>query len=185
MDARIVARWRAWSGDGLQHVFMTQRADAIVADGVVLFTDDRLHFAATYRIECDAGWHVTRTHVRLIGVDTAIDVNSDGAGHWRDGGGTRLPMLDGAIDVDISVTPFTNTLPIRRLRLAQGQTADIRAVYVQLPALTVSVDPQRYTCLKPGQQYRYESLDSDFARAIDVDADGLVVTYPGLFKRVV
>ena len=81
--------------------------------------------------------------------------------------------------------PFTNTLPIRRLGLAQGQTADIRAVYVELPALTVSVDPQRYTCLKPGQLYRYESLDSEFARDIDVDADGLVVTYPGLFKRVI
>ena len=49
----------------------------------------------------------------------------------------------------------------------------------------MSIDPQRYTCLKPGQQYRYKSLDSDFVRDIDVDSDGLVVTYPGLFKRVV
>jgi hypothetical protein len=184
MDATRVARWRAWSGDGLQHVFVRQRADAIVADGVVLFTDERLHFAATYRIECDAGWHVTGTHVRLIGVDTSIDLISDGAGHWRDEEGALLPMLDGAIDVDISVTPFTNTLPIRRLGLSQGQTADIRAVYVELPALTVSVDPQRYTCLKPGR-HRYESLNSDFARDIDVDSDGLVVKYPGLFKRVI
>ena len=53
MDATIVARWRAWSGDALQHVFLTQRADATVADWVVLFTNE-LHFAATYRIECDA-----------------------------------------------------------------------------------------------------------------------------------
>jgi hypothetical protein len=185
MDATIVARWRAWSGDGLQHVVVRQRADVIVADGVVLFTDERLHFAATYRIECDAAWHVTRTHVRLLGVDTSIDLTCDGAGHWRDGEGTTLSQLDGGIDVDISVTPFTNTLPIRRLGLAQGQTGDIRAVYVHLPARTVSLDPQRYTCLKSGQQYRYESLDSDFVRDIDVDLDGLVVTYPGLFKRVI
>jgi len=115
----------------------------------------------------------------------SIDLTSDGAGHWRDGEGTTLPRLDGGIDVDISVTPFTNTLPIRRLGLTQGQTGDIRAVYVHLPALTVSVDPQRYTCLKSGQQYRYESLDSDFVRDIDVDSDGLVVTYPGLFTRVI
>jgi hypothetical protein len=27
-------------------------------------------------------------------------------------------------------------------------------------------------------------LDSAFVREVDVDADGLVVTYPGLFKRV-
>jgi hypothetical protein len=27
-------------------------------------------------------------------------------------------------------------------------------------------------------------LDSDFDREIEVDKDGMVVTYPGLFKRV-
>jgi len=83
------------------------------------------------------------------------------------------------------VTPFTNTLPIRRLDLAEGQTADIRVVYVLLPELTITIDPQRYTCLRRGGRYRYESLDSDFVREIDIDTDGLVVTYPGLFRRVV
>jgi hypothetical protein len=122
--------------------------------------------------------------VRVIGVDTAIDLMSDGAGRWRDAGGLALPELDGAIDVDLSVTPFTNTLPIRRLDLTEGQHADIRAVYLRLPDLSLTIDRQRYTCLKRGRQYRYESLDSDFTRDIDVDAGGLVVTYPGLFRRV-
>jgi hypothetical protein len=84
----------------------------------------------------------------------------------------------------LSITPFTNTLPIRRLDVAEGQRADIRAVYFRLPELSVTIDRQRYTCLKRGHQYRYESLDSDFSRDIDIDPDGLVVTYPGLFRRV-
>jgi len=50
--------------------------------------------------------------------------------------------------------------------------------------LTVTIDPQRYTCLEPMRRYRYESLDSDFTREIEVDLDGLVVVYPGLFKRI-
>ena len=57
-------------------------------------------------------------------------------------------------------------------------------VYISLPEFTVTTDPQRYTCLEPGRRYRYESLDSDFVREIEVDAQGLVVTYPGLFRRV-
>ena len=56
--------------------------------------------------------------------------------------------------------------------------------YIQLPELTVTTDRQRYTCLDPNRRYRYESLDSDFTREIEVDGDGLVVTYPGLFRRV-
>jgi hypothetical protein len=120
----------------------------------------------------------------VIGADTVIDLVSDGTGRWRNAGGPALPDLDGAIDVDLSVTPFTNTLPIRRLDLAEGQRADIRAVYVHFPDLGLTIDRQRYTCLKRGSQYRYESLDSDFVRDIEIDADGLIVTYPGLFRRI-
>jgi hypothetical protein len=86
--------------------------------------------------------------------------------------------------VDLSITPFTNTLPIRRLSLPTGQTAEILAVYIQLPSLAITTDRQRYTCLEAGKRYRYESVDSDFTRDVEVDEHGLVVTYPGLFRRV-
>ncbi len=66
-----------------------------------------------------------------------------------------------------------------------GRSADILVVYVSLPAHTITTGRQRYTCLDPGRRYRYESLDGDFVRDIDVDDHGLVVTYPGLFKRLV
>src|SRR6185369_13060408 len=118
-----------------------------------------------------------------IGADTAVDLTTDGAGRWRNETGVTMPALDGAIDVDLSITPFTNTLPIRRLNLIAGQHADIRVVYLRFPDLSLSIDRQRYTCLKSGQ-YRYESLDTEFTRDIDVDTDGLIVTYPGLFRRV-
>jgi uncharacterized protein len=184
MNSTVVARWEDSSGDGVQHLVLSQRSDRIVAEGVVLSTADGSPFAATYHIECDAMWRVKMTQARVIGVNSRVDLTSDGAGHWRDGGGVSMPQFDGAIDVDLSITPFTNTLPIRRLDLAEGQAADIRAVYVRLPDLTVTIDPQRYTCLQRGRRYRYESLDSDFVREIDIDVHGLVVTYPGLFRRI-
>jgi hypothetical protein len=53
-----------------------------------------------------------------------------------------------------------------------------------VPSLNVTADPQRYTCLEPMRRYRFESLDSDFVREIEVDKNGLVVLYPGLFRRV-
>ena len=184
MDRLIVARWQEWSGRGIEHLVLSERPGRILAEGVVLATVEASHFAAAYHIECDAAWRVKTTRARVIGVDAALDLMSDCAGRWQDGRGQALPDLDGAIDVDLSITPFTNTLPIRRLGLSEGQGADIRAVYLRFPHLTVTIDRQRYTCLKRGRHYRYESLDSDFVRDIDVDADGLVVTYPGLFRRI-
>ena len=120
----------------------------------------------------------------MVGHERRIELASDGAGSWSDGSGARLTQLDGAIDIDLTVTPFTNTLPIRRLDLQEGKSADIVVVYIDLPELSLTTDPQRYTCLESGRRYRFESLDSDFVREIETDEHGLVVTYPGLFRRL-
>jgi hypothetical protein len=184
MSGTIVARWQDWSGNGIEHLVLREGPDAVVAEAAVVGTAEESHFAAQYRILCDCAWRVTRVEVGLVGDERRTELARDGAGHWRDGTGEALPHLEGAIDVDLSVTPFTNTLPIRRLALRAGQSTEIRTAYLRLPELTVTTDPQRYTCLEPGRRYRYESLDSDFTREIEVDAHGLVVTYPGLFRRL-
>src|SRR4030088_217960 len=83
-----------------------------------------------------------------------------------------LHAPSGAIDMDLSITPFTNTLPIRRMDLAPGQSADIAVAYIRVPELTVAKDPQRYSCIESRARYQYESLDSDFVREIETDRDG-------------
>ena len=96
--------------------------------------------------------------------------------------GRKRQDLEAAREVDISISPLSNTLPIRRLELAIGESVDITTAYVAVPGLTVVPDPQRYTRLAD-HEYRYESRDSNFERVITVDEHGLVVTYPGLFAR--
>jgi uncharacterized protein len=163
---------------------LTEGPDGLVAEAVAIDVAEGLGFAARFRIACDTAWRVRRVEAGVVGDERRVELAGDGAGHWQDGTGAPLPHLEGAIDVDLPLTPLTNTLPIRRLGLHAGQSADLRVVYVSLPEFTVSIDPQRYTCLEPGRRYRYESLDSDFVREIETDAQGLVVSYPGLFRRV-
>jgi hypothetical protein len=98
-----------------------------------------------------------------------------------------VPELGGCIDVDISVTPFTNTLPIRRLGLAPTESAELLVAYFEGTELQAWPEPQQYTCLEKsygGGLYRFLSLDGGFTTDLLVDADGLVLDYPGLFKRV-
>jgi Putative glycolipid-binding len=126
---------------------------------------------------------VRKVEISEIGSDYTTELVSDGAGNWTDGSATAQPHLANAIDVDISITPFINTLPVRRLDLRNGQSQEILVVYIQLPNITIATDRQRYTCLEAGRRYRYESVDSDFIREIEFDAHGLVTDYPGLFRR--
>jgi hypothetical protein len=98
-----------------------------------------------------------------------------------------MPDLDGCIDVDISSTPFTNTLPIRRLGLEPGESEELAVTYILVPELLVGAERQRYDCLEAqaeGGLYRFEALPSGFTAELPVDADGLVIDYPGLFRRV-
>ena len=179
----IIARWSDWTGTGVEHLVLTHNTDAITADGVVISDGDG-RFAARYRVVCDPGWRVRLAEVELIGVERRLRLSSDGQGHWLDAQANPLHDLDGAVDIDLSITPFTNTLPIRRMNLAAGQSADIAVAYIRVPELTVTKDPQRYSCVESRARYRYESLDSDFVREIETDRDGLVVIYPGLFRRI-
>lgn len=180
----IIARWQDWSGKGIEHLVLKEGPEQIDADSAVLGTVDDRAFAARYKILCDANWRVRKVAIHEIGSELAAELASDGAGNWVDSSGAAQPQLAGAVDVDLSITPFTNTLPIRRLKLDKGQAQEILAVYIQLPDISITTDRQRYTCLEAGRRYRYESVDSDFTRDIEVDAHGLVVNYPGLFRRV-
>jgi hypothetical protein len=126
---------------------------------------------------------VREVELALLGSDARLALRSDGAGRWTDDRGRPLPELDGCIDVDISVSPFTNTLPIRRLGLAPDTSDDVVVVYLDVPALTARPSRQRYTCLGPGR-YLFESLQTGFRAELSVDADGLVLDYHGLFRRL-
>jgi hypothetical protein len=184
MRQTLVARWQDWDARGIEHLVLRESRREIVAESVVVASADDAVFALRYRIRCDQSWRVRDAEISIIGEPRTIKIVGDGKGNWSDASGKALPKLEGAIDIDLSVTPFTNTLPIRRLKLAAGKSAEIVTVYILAPALTLTTDPQRYTCLEPRRRYRYESLDSDFRRDIEVDARGLVVNYPGLFHRL-
>lgn len=185
MESRRVVRWQDWSGTGIEHLTLRTGPDGIDAESVVIGPFDESAFAVRYGIACDGRWRVRTVRVELVGDGRRVELFSDGQGHWTDGTGHSLPELAGAIDVDLIATPFTNTLPIRRLGLAAGDSAEILVVYVVVPDLSVAPERQRYTCLEAGRRYRFESVDGGFTRDIDVDKHGLVLTYPGLFRRVV
>lgn len=181
--------WSAWDTRGLQHLHLVQQEKKIIATGTILsYTDENIPFHATYRILCDHQWLVRSIELAChYNNSTTITLKADGKGHWTNPMSAAIPLLDGCIDIDISATPFTNTLPIRRLSLAEGEVADIHVVYFKVPEMTFEAVEQRYTYLEQtntGAIYRYDGLVSNFQADIPFDQDGLVLDYPPLFRRV-
>ncbi len=183
--------WSPWSTPGLEHLQIVTPAEDIVADGLILGVEEQRPFRLRYEIHCDQLWKLRAVHIIFLsGSGRSLHLLTDGEGSWTTESGQELPFLKGCLDVDISVTPFTNTLPIRRLALPSGSSATVSMAYITLPHLQVEVTQQRYTCLETsssGGRYRFESLEhgqASFTAELPVDQDGLLLDYPGLFRRV-
>ena len=110
-----------------------------------------------------------------------LELSVDAAKRWRTPSG-EIPAVAGCVDVDVSFSPSTNLLPIRRLGLAVGESAEVVAAWILLPELEVKPLPQRYTRIGE-RRYRYESRGGAFSVELDVDEAGLVLDYPPFWKR--
>ena len=178
MPGHGIIRWRDATGAGLEHCQIGRSSDGFEIESLVIAPEG---FAARYRIGCDAEWRLREAEIELVGTGQWLVLRADGEGQWTGDHGP-LPELGGALDIDISMTPFTNTLPIRRLGVDMGETAEIEVAYIDMPSRALTRRPQRYSRLAE-RLWRFETLDMDFAAEITVDGDGLVMAYPGLFAR--
>ena len=183
--------WTPWTGPGLEHLHIKQTDEDIIADGLILGLNGQEPFRMRYEIRCDTQWRLHTAQLSLLnGSPQTLTLSTGGSGSWTTEAGNAIPSLDGCLYVDISATPFTNTLPIKRLALKPGMSIMLSMVYIEVPQMQVTATEQRYTCLEitPREgRYRYESIEkgiSVFTADLPVDGDGLVVDYPGLFKRV-
>lgn len=105
--------------------------------------------------------------------------------HWTVNGEPR-PDLDEALDCDLAACPLTNTMPILRHQLhRQPGDHTFLMAFIEVPSLRVVSSRQRYTHLHQtdsGAVVRYRS--GSFQSDLTIDADGFVVEYPKLGRRV-
>lgn len=179
--------WQTIEEPGIEHLVLGKTlSGAFIATSAVVGLFNGQPSSITYNITMNPNWHTTRVVVTVNNIVRRLDLLSDGSGNWTSGDPDLDQVLEGCLDVDIIVTPFTNTLPIRRLDLSVGNTAEIEVVYIMLPSLDISRKRQRYT-RKSERRWCFDSLEDDctvFSADLEVDADGLVTDYPGLFTRL-
>jgi hypothetical protein len=150
--------------------------------GVVLTPAHGIPLDVRYLVEADRDGLTRRVELELDGGAIRQVLLADGAGHWAWEGGPELAEVAGSLDVDLTVTPATNTLPIRRLAaLEVGQAADLHMAWVQFPGLEVLASAQRYERMAPD---RWRFSTDGFEAELLVDPDGLVLDYGGLFRSL-
>jgi len=149
---------------------------------MAVFSEARRACDLTYSVTADAAFRTKRADVAGYVGNRAVEmrIRSAGAGRWRKAGSSAAPVA-GCLDIDLGFTPATNLLPIRRLALRVGESADAPAAYVQFPRLRLTKLPQRYQRISR-YEYAYESPRHGYAATLRVSPVGAVIDYPGIFQ---
>lgn len=180
-DRSVVWRPLAWRGS--DQCSLWRDAGGWRMEGIAVVSPaDGAPAQVRYSIHCAPDWTTreatadlrTPSEQRFLNLRTRD-------GRWY-ANGREVEALRGCVDVDFGFTPATNTLPIRRLNLAPGESHDVTAAWVRYPELTVEPLLQRYTRLG-NDRYRYES-DTGFTAELIVDDAGLARDYPGGWQRI-
>ena len=146
-----------------------------------LYEDEIYH--AEYTLHTNSQWLTTMASIvcRHADVIQTLQLHRNPDGNWQLNG-NEIPALNDCMDIDIPITPFTNSLPINRLGLNMGETKEISVVYLDLLAESMRPVRQQYS-RKSEFIYHYENVPNDFEADVEVDDHGFVITYPGLFSR--
>ena len=178
------ALWRTSDCTSLDYSQLLRLAHGFILNGHVLTAFDGQPAHVFYAVACNEDW-ITQSasvHVRRGERSHSIDLRRDADGRWWRGD-AAVPELEGLIDVDISITPATNTLPIRRLAPAVGEAHATDAAWIRVPELALERLPQRYTRVSQ-HRFHYESGHGAFRAELDVDDAGIVVQYSDIWQRI-
>lgn len=179
-------RWRRLDVPGREEARFVQTHSGWHIAGEVDFEEPGVSASLSYRIACDRAWCTLSAVVRGEAAGQPVRMElAAGGGRWTMDG-RAVPALSGALDIDLGFTPATNTLPIRRLDLAVGETVPVISAWLRVPQLRLELLPQTYT-RESERVYRYVALvdGAPFVARLDTDAFGRVLCYEGLWQAEV
>ena len=145
-------------------------------------------YSASYSLATDEAGVVQRLTVRTTRAkgEQHVTLTRSEEGIWLvdHGQGAARTNFGGALDADLEFSPLFNALPVRRLGLHHAAAKhDLAMVFVSLPSLEVSRVSQAYRTLSLREPTMIGISSDSFEAELTVDADGLVLDYPGLARR--
>ena len=175
-----------WTGieyHSLENLVLTKTEQGVEATSVIVGSYDDKIYRVDYLTKTNENWETIFFELRTQVSDKrdVVSYHSDGKGKWTKDG-RPLNEFNGCIDIDISLTPFTNALPINRLQWKINQPQQIKVLFVDILNHQILSVKQCYTKLSE-TEYKFENVPNDFEAVITVDEMGLVANYPELFVR--
>jgi uncharacterized protein len=169
------ARWSTWDGHDVEVTDFRWENEAWTISGQV--ARERIQ----YVLRLSASWQVRQFLLFRDLDEPDLWLATDGTARWGEMNGAHRSELDGCYDIDLACTPLTQSLPIRRLPLHVGDSAELPVVTIDVETLEVRPVTHRYLRL---DTHRWAFEHDDQSVEFEVDQHGLLVDYPQQFRRL-
>jgi hypothetical protein len=175
--------WKGIFYNSLEYFKLTKQQGAFIVKSKIIGTYADKMYAVEYNLLIDSEWRVQNFGIEydINNVKEKI-VGEKRNNEWKINGLINTSYTNFNF-IDISLTPFTNTLAIRNLNLGISQEQEIDVIYINILDNYTKHVKQKYRKLSD-RIYRYENVPNDFEADISVDEFGLVILYPLLFERL-
>lgn len=186
MDVSVLTiLWRRLDTEGHDACRLVDFDDGWRLEGVAAFEDEGAPCAIAYTVECDRSWRTRGASVSGTRGDDRLDIRirRTESAHWELNG-IEQEDVSGLVDLDLGFTPATNTIAIRRLDLAVGETRPAPAAYLAFPAARLARLDQTYARVD-ATRYRYTAAAYAYDELLTVAATGMVTSYPRLWRAVI
>jgi len=175
-----------WAGieyDSLENCMIKSKESGVEINSVIIGSYKHEIYRVSYLIKTNEHWATVFFELEVQFSDRKLmySYNCDREGNWTKNG-SAIDEFKGCIDIDISLTPFTNSLPINRLKLEINERRQIKVLYIDILNQEIKPVLQNYTRISD-VEYKFENVPNDFEAIISIDEDGFVVNYPNLFVR--
>lgn len=168
-------RWTTWDGEHTEHLSLRWENEAWTAAGRV--GREQIE----YVLRLSPLWQVRQLLLFRDLPEPDLWLGTDGQGRWGEMNGAHRPELDGAHDVALDVTPFTLSLPIRRLPLHVGDEFELPVLVVDVETLAVEPTIVAY---RRTDDRAWHIRRAGTTIEVAVDEYGLVTDVDGEFRRV-
>lgn len=180
--------WKSLIDHSLEICWLGHDGPNWTFEGSATLVEGLVPFAIRYVLKLDRSTGQTRFDGWIrsgSATEREIIVSGSPGAEWRieGGDGDGADTLASGTCIDLGWTPLTNTFSIWRLDLAVGESTDIINAWVPFPEFVLKPAAQRYTRIDE-RRYRYEQPEIDFAADLDVDEQGFVCRYEGIWEAV-
>ena len=178
--------WKGLDADTTENCYISFFSTSIIVHSEISGWINNKPVTVEYYIKLANNWEVQEFEVIAQRESYPVKkyaMKRESNGAWTDNKGVQLAKFSRCSYIDITLTPFTNSLPINNLKLNESERKEIHVVYIDIEEEKVRVDKQRYTRLND-HLYRFENDGGNFKAEITVDKDGFVTNYPQLFEII-